>query len=169
MNGSWKRPKLHIPKTTSERISDIIGYGVWSASIALLIFVWNDLPDQVPAHYNFAGEVDRWGAKYELLILPAISLLLAVMMQIFEKYPETHNYPSRLNEDNAEAFYRLSRKLCNQVKNICLFLFAITQYESIAIALGWSMQGIGPWFFLLFIGGTMIPVAIALVKQRKIQ
>lgn len=23
------------------------------------------MPDTVPAHYNFAGEIDRWGSKYE--------------------------------------------------------------------------------------------------------
>ena len=29
------------------------------------------LPDRIPAHYNAAGVVDRWGSKYELLIFPA--------------------------------------------------------------------------------------------------
>lgn len=28
------------------------------------------LPEEIPAHYNFAGEVDRWGSKYETLIFP---------------------------------------------------------------------------------------------------
>jgi len=36
--------------------------------LAALLF----LPDTIPAHYNFAGEADRWGSKYELLIFPAI-------------------------------------------------------------------------------------------------
>lgn len=33
----------------------------------LLIFS----PDTVPVHYNFAGEVDRMGSKYEFLLFPA--------------------------------------------------------------------------------------------------
>lgn len=32
------------------------------------------LPDAIPAHYNFAGMVDRWGSKYEILIFPAFIL-----------------------------------------------------------------------------------------------
>lgn len=28
------------------------------------------LPDTIPAHYNAAGEVDRWGSRYEVLIFP---------------------------------------------------------------------------------------------------
>ena len=32
------------------------------------------LPDSIPAHYNAAGQVDRWGSKYETLIFPALML-----------------------------------------------------------------------------------------------
>jgi len=52
--------------------------------IILLIVTWTFtavmlmlLPDTVPAHYNAAGEVDRFGSKYEQLILPAFMTLLA--------------------------------------------------------------------------------------------
>lgn len=34
------------------------------------------LPDQVPMHYDLAGEIDRWGSKYENLILPAMVLVI---------------------------------------------------------------------------------------------
>lgn len=33
------------------------------------------MPDTVPAHYDFAGEVDRFGSKYEYLLLPALIIL----------------------------------------------------------------------------------------------
>lgn len=32
------------------------------------------LPDRIPAHYNAAGVVDRWGSKYEMLIFPLLML-----------------------------------------------------------------------------------------------
>lgn len=35
--------------------------------------VMSALPDIVPAHYNFAGEVDRMGSKLEYLIFPIIA------------------------------------------------------------------------------------------------
>ena len=38
-----------------------------AAPLAALPF----LPDSIPAHYNAAGTVDRWGSKYETLIFPA--------------------------------------------------------------------------------------------------
>lgn len=32
-------------------------------------------PEQVPAHYNHLGQIDRWGSKYEYLMFPGIMLL----------------------------------------------------------------------------------------------
>lgn len=42
-------------------------------------------PDTVPVHYNFAGEMDRMGSKYELLLLPASTLLSVVLMLLGAK------------------------------------------------------------------------------------
>lgn len=35
-------------------------------------------PDAVPVHYNFAGEIDRMGSKYELLVFPGLATLFGV-------------------------------------------------------------------------------------------
>ena len=44
------------------------------------------LPDTIPVHYNAAGEVDRFGSKYEQLILPAfITLLSAAFLWVVQK------------------------------------------------------------------------------------
>ena len=40
------------------------------------------LPDIVPMHFDIHGEADRWGSKYELLILPGV---LALMWSICDK------------------------------------------------------------------------------------
>ncbi len=45
-------------------------------------------PDIVPAHYNFKGEVDRYGSKYEQLIWPAFSLLMTGIMILCAKHEE---------------------------------------------------------------------------------
>ena len=41
----------------------------------LLIFT----PDTIPVHYNFAGEVDRFGSKYENLIWPIFTISMGAM------------------------------------------------------------------------------------------
>ncbi|WMM89385.1 DUF1648 domain-containing protein [Heyndrickxia coagulans] len=168
MPNSRKRPKLKIPKTKSEWFWDIIGYLFFFGSIIFLVSVWGKLPEKVPGHYDASGKVDRWGSKWELLILPGVGAILALLMQVLEKFPHIYNYPDRLNESNAKQFYVHSRKLLNQLKNICLIFFALILLESIVIAMGWD-NGFGKWFLPIVIIGMGIPIASGIVTQRKIK
>ena len=43
------------------------------------------MPDTVPLHYNFAGEVDRFRSKYEFLIMHLITLVLTYILLITAK------------------------------------------------------------------------------------
>ena len=168
MPNSKERPKIHIPKTNSERIWDVIGYSCYLGSLIFLIYIWGDLPDQVPAHFNAKGEVDRWGSKQVLLILPIIGAFLAVLMQFIEKIPQSHNYPQRLNKENAQEFYLNSRKMTNQLKAICLIVFALIIIESVSVALEWG-GGLGVWFLPIVTVGCAIPIIFGLIKQSKIR
>lgn len=53
----------------------------------LLIFT----PDTIPVHYNFAGEVDRFGSKYENLIWP----IFTIIMGAFSFYLQNNNAKRR--------------------------------------------------------------------------
>ena len=168
-NSVWeRRPQIDIPKTRSEKVWDVMGYASLIISIGLLVIVWGSLPDRVPAHFNASGEVDRWGSKYELLILPGISLFLLILMQLLEKHPEWHNYPKRMNEENVKQFYLLSRKMLNQTKNLCLFVMSTIIAGSIAVAMG-KADRLSMWLFLLIVILPMLPIVVGMVKQRKIR
>lgn len=62
------KPKLHIPKTKSERDFDMVGPLALATMLAVLNVNWRDLPAQVPAHVRANGQVDRWGSKWALLL-----------------------------------------------------------------------------------------------------
>lgn len=47
--------------------------------LAAVLIALHFLPDQIPVHYDFDGQVTRWGSKYEALIFPAMTLLLALL------------------------------------------------------------------------------------------
>jgi hypothetical protein len=72
--------------------------------------VWGRLPDQVPRHFDFAGEADRWAAKDAGFgVLFAIPLFLVALlyglraaMGCFARRPELANLPPRLRGRSAE-------------------------------------------------------------------
>lgn len=41
------------------------------------LLVLRELPAEIPAHFDFVGNITRWGSKYELLILPVLLLLVS--------------------------------------------------------------------------------------------
>ncbi|MDF2540430.1 MAG: sdpI [Herbinix sp.] len=45
-------------------------------------------PDRIPAHYDAAGNINRWGSKYENLIYPAITILMGLFLEVMAKVAE---------------------------------------------------------------------------------
>ena len=41
-----------------------------------LAAIWNDLPERVPLHWNLEGQVDRWGSRAELWMIPVVTTVL---------------------------------------------------------------------------------------------
>ncbi len=79
------------------------------------------LPDIVPVHYNFAGEADRMGSKYEMLATPVIAILFCGVFLMM----------ARFSKDTKDG--RLQRKI-----------FAVTGIFMLAL-----FFGIGFWFMYL--------------------
>lgn len=76
------------------------------------------LPEQIPAHYNFSGEVDRWGSKYETLIFPVFCIVLGIIMLAVARYYEKRGEAGKSNA-NASVITGIG----------CLVLFnAMTAY-----------------------------------------
>ncbi|WP_029268201.1 DUF1648 domain-containing protein [Virgibacillus alimentarius] len=151
------RPVLKIKQTPIEKILNIIAFVIFLGSILYILFEWSSMPNEVPGHYNAIGEVDRWGRKGELWIVPFVGLVLWVGLSILEKFPHIHNY-SNLTEDNAEQQYKNSRLMLNFLKNEILLIFAYINWKDIQVAKG-QAESLGIWFlpiFLIIIFGTLI-------------
>jgi uncharacterized membrane protein len=56
--------------------------------LIVTIVVFPYFPDTIPAHYNASGLVDRYGSKFELFILPAVIIVIAVFFMFFFSYVE---------------------------------------------------------------------------------
>jgi len=54
--------------------------------IIITMIVLPILPDKIPAHYGFDGNVTRFGSKYELLIMPIITIGMFFIWLLLEKH-----------------------------------------------------------------------------------
>ena len=44
------------------------------------------MPETVPVHFDINNQVDRWGSKYELLILPIVVLVMGIVIILSAKH-----------------------------------------------------------------------------------
>ncbi len=72
-------------------------------SIVMTAVAVQFMPDLVPMHYNFEGEIDRWGSKYENFIFPAIIIGFALFWQILIMYYEKKASKSQDKKLSSEA------------------------------------------------------------------
>jgi uncharacterized membrane protein len=72
-------------------------------SLAGTALVLPFMPDTVPMHYDMAGNVDRWGSKYENLIFPLLILLMSLIMALFLRYFDKKALGAAEEKARAEA------------------------------------------------------------------
>lgn len=60
--------------------------GIVLAPFVYLALVWKSLPEKVPMHWNYKGEIDRWGGKYSLIaLLFFLTVFVYLIMLIIPK------------------------------------------------------------------------------------
>jgi uncharacterized membrane protein len=78
----------------SERRLEIAQWLLIAAMFVLAAWAWPRVPDQVPVHWNLAGQADRYGGKVEgLLLVPLLSLGLYALFRVLPRLdPGGANY-----------------------------------------------------------------------------
>lgn len=72
----------------------------------LMTLLWlRFLPEQVPMHYNVHSEIDRWGSKWELLLLPGILLVMGLVTELAASAMERR---AKAERDGRQSAYRQS-------------------------------------------------------------
>lgn len=62
--------------------------GLPAFSLIVTLFSLLCLPDTIPVHYDSAWNIDRYGSKYELLLMPIVTVLVSWLLGVFWKNRE---------------------------------------------------------------------------------
>lgn len=91
--------------------------------------VYQDLPERIPTHWNFAGEVDGWSSRLAgAVMLPLIGLAIWAMLQVLPRID-----PLRQNYDKFRPTYDVA------INSILVFMAAAHVFV-LGVALGWPLN-----------------------------
>lgn len=139
------------PATSLEKQFKLVNTVLIIAMAVYAITNFASLPAEIPMHFNAKGEVDGWGNKAVLFVVPGCAVFLFFMMNIIGTLkPSSYNFPVPLTKENAKQQVNLAREMM-QGLNIAIFvmLFYIL-WRMVAIAKGAS-GGLGTGFMVFFL------------------
>lgn len=82
--------------------------------------------DIIPLHINIHGEVDNYGSKWELFILPAIALLIYLLTWWLERNPQLYNFPNSKQHSRKEQ-EKIGVELISWLKVITVLMFVLIE------------------------------------------
>ena len=111
------------PPTRYQRAAGILSPLILLGSIAYILILWRSLPEQIPTHYNMAGEIDGYGGRGVLLTMPIIGLVTDLTVALVGLFPRSWNAGVRVTVLNRARVYRLLRDLMADLRLSTSLLF----------------------------------------------
>lgn len=91
----------------------VLTWVIAAVTILLTGLSWNSLPAQVPTHYNFAGEVDAWGGKGTVWLVPVMVVIACAIVEVCARLrPDRINIPVKARAEHMLESYRVMRTMC---------------------------------------------------------
>lgn len=109
------------------------------------IFLWNELPDKLPGHFDINNQVDRYDPKWVIVfVLPIIMLMLHLLCCLATIFSNKQKFPDKVMVvlfaiipviSNAVTFLSYSTALNKgiTVDNVGAFLFAVIGMVNIVL------------------------------------
>ena len=163
-NAWWnkrKRPKIKIRFTLFDLFIEIAGLVAVLAMWILLIATYSGLPDVIPTHYNGSGQVDNFGGKSSIFMLPVIATAVYAGMTVLCRFPHVFNYPVKITGNNAFLQYGNMARMVRCLKLVLVLIFGYLIFHT-ALNTG---RGIGIWFTPVLLAVIFIPVIYFMAKS----
>ena len=152
------------PTTLWQRILGILAPVVLLGSIAFVLIRFPHLPEQIPIHFNAKGEIDGWGGRGTLLIMPIIGLVMDAVLALSFRFPKSWNAGVRITLYNRVRVYRILRDMMAETRLGMALLFAgFAVYQSLTPE-HFSGNVIGVMTLLIFV--PLVRYFIRLLKAR---
>ena len=107
-------------------------------------FVWNELPDQVPMHWNMQGEIDRYGDKTELISIPFMLPVLVYLIFLIVPKIDPKNQLGQMGK----KYDSLKFLLTTFMSVLAMFIIYSAENQSLTNP-NYILMGIGVLYIIL--------------------
>jgi uncharacterized membrane protein len=150
------------PTTRYQRIAGILAPLMLLGSIVYILIIWHTLPEKIPTHYNAAGEIDGYGGRGSLLLMPIIGLLTDLTVAICARFPKSWNTGVRITVLNRARVYRVLRDMMADMRLSCALAFA-----GFAVYQANLPEHFGGWVLPVMILLIVVPILRYFIRLRR--
>lgn len=143
------------------RVISIFTGALLLAATVFVLTKWQTMPDQIPIHYNFKGEVDDYGGKGVIIFEIVMAWFIYITMKITVKFPKRWNMPFKITPQNKEKMYSITRGMLEIVTLLTVFIFILLMVTS-------AICVIPPaWLIMLIVAILFAVIGIAMFLMYK--
>ncbi len=170
MNVKRSMPPVNYNTTKSslERYLDYAAIGLIAVLLLYTVKNFISAPATIPMHFDISGEVDSWGSRWTLWILPIVAVGVFFLLALVEKFPQHMNYPVKITEENAQRQFVLARSFIRTLRVAMAILFLFIQRMIVQAALHISTGPTLP-IMSLILGIVFIPIIIYMVLAFRLK
>ena len=128
------------------------------------IYMYIQLPEKIPIHYNAAGVIDRYGNKLEIFILLIVTWVMYIGLSLVTRVPQFWNTGVSVTAENKDRVYRILKNMLKIIKMEIIVIFCYLIYNTT------TLYNLPKWFvpvFLVLLFSTMLISYIVLIKKAK--
>jgi uncharacterized membrane protein len=159
-------PQIRLELSPADRLIEILALSCMLAVWGFTIFSYKSLPASIPIHFDLNGNIDGWGDRNSIFLLPFISSVLYGGMSILNRFPELYNYPRPIDPENKMKQYRLATRLIRLLKFFIQLFFILCIIE---VILGARQEALPfkQWLIPLLISFLMVPTVLYVIAASK--
>lgn len=137
--------KEKLVTTPYQRVLNLLSFLLFLGLFLYPALIWSKIPDEIPTHYNFAGEADAFGSKTSVLIPSLIGGLLYGLLIFVGHFPDIWNVPVKITAENKDWVYRNVKSLLSTINFLVMLVYFYMNYQSL------SQKNLNP----IFIAGLL--------------
>ncbi len=153
--------EIKVQTTRQQKIMGILTIAIIILAIIVFVFQYWNAPQKIGVHFDFYGNVDRYGNKQEMLLLPFLLIGLYLLLTFVSKFPTLWNTGVNVTPQNQAKVYEIIKDLIYMMRLFIVITIGYLMLTSI------SQYPLSNYFTIVMIAGITIILVFNLVRVVK--